>query len=142
MNMTLHIPNQGGVCCKAKIAEATPAAKQRVQAVSTAFRNILLIVLLILIFAVVQTCMLWRVCNTGMKTATSMETQGLPTLNTLASLQENLALYRLDSYEYLFAKEEEMAGKAKAAEAVAVQIHADSSRHYELRPIAQSRPRR
>jgi PAS domain S-box-containing protein len=101
------------------------ASKQRVQAVSATFRNILLVVFLIFIFAVVETFMFWRVCNAGMGTATSLEHQGLPTLNTLASLQEHLALYRLSSYEYLFAKEGEKADKAKAAETMAAQIRAE-----------------
>jgi len=88
----------------------------RVRAVSTAFRNILLVVCLIFLFAVVQTLVLWRVCHAGMRTSTSLEHQGLPTLNTLASLQEHLALYRLHSYEYLFAREGERVEKANAAE--------------------------
>ena len=50
--------------------------------------------------------MLWRICNQGMNTVASLKSQGLPMLSTLALLQEHLALYRLNSYEYLFAKEE------------------------------------
>jgi PAS domain S-box-containing protein len=78
------------------------------------FRNILLVVFLIFMCAIVQMLILWRVCNTGMKTAASLEHQGLPTLKGLALLQEDLALYQLNAYEYLFAREGEKAGKAKA----------------------------
>ena len=88
------------------------------------FRNILLVVSLLFAFAVVQMLTLWQVGKTGMQTATSLQQQGLPALNDLASLQENLVIYRLDSYEYLFVQQEEKAGKAKAAEAIAVQIRA------------------
>jgi PAS domain S-box-containing protein len=102
--------------------EANPGRDRQVRAVSTAFRNILLVVFLIFLFAVVQTLVLWRVCHTGMRTSTSLERQGLPTLNTLASLQENLALYRLHSYEYLFARERERAEKAFSAKADLTQI--------------------
>jgi len=93
--------------------------EQNVQPLWATFRNILQVVFLIFVFAVVQMLMLWAVCSTGMKTAASLEHQGLPTLNTLASLQEHLATYRLYSYEYLFAREDERAAKAKAVETVA-----------------------
>ena len=93
---------------------------------------------LIFVFAVVQMFMLWRVCNTGMKTAASLEHQGLPTLNDLASLQEHLAICRLNSYEYLFAREEEKAGKAKTVETVAAQARAELEQHQD----ASSRRRR
>jgi PAS domain S-box-containing protein len=108
----------------------------RVRAVTATFRNILLVLFLIFIFTVAQTFMLWRVCNAGMKTATSLEEQGLPTLNTLASLQEHLALYRLNSYEYLFAKEGERAEKAKAAEAMAAKTRAELKAIQTLLPEA------
>jgi len=101
------------------------ASEHRVQAVSATFRNILLVVLLIFGFDVMRTIMFWRVCTAGMETATSLEDGGLPTLSTLASLQEHLALYRLSSYEYLFAKEEKKAAKAKAAETLAAEIRAE-----------------
>jgi PAS domain S-box-containing protein len=131
VDTTLDTSNEPGTAGSETIAELRPAAtdnlthEKRVQAVSATFRNILLVVFLIFIFAVVQTVILWHVCNTGMKTATSLEHEGLPTLNTLASLQEHLALYRLDSYEYLFATEGERAAKAKAAQTMANQIRAE-----------------
>jgi PAS domain S-box-containing protein len=101
---------------------ADPGREHRVHAVSTAFRNILLVVFLIFLFVVVQTLILWRVCHAGMRTSTSLEQQGLPTLDTLASLQENLALYRLHSYEYLFARERQRAEKAFSANTDLTQI--------------------
>jgi hypothetical protein len=85
-------------------ATVTPAREQRIRFLAATFRHILLVVFLIFIFAVVQMFTLWQVCKTGMKTAVSLDQQGLPALKELASLQENLALYRLYSYEYLFAR--------------------------------------
>ena len=113
--------------------------KQRLEAVSATFRNILLVVFLIFVFTVVQTFMLWRVCTAGIKTATSLENQGLSTLNTLASLQEHLAIYRLNSYEYLFAREGERAGKAKAAEEMAAQTRSELKSIQALLPEAEGR---
>jgi PAS domain S-box-containing protein len=112
---------------------------RKVQAVSAAFRNILLVVFLIFVFAVVQMLMLWHVCNAGMQTATSLEHGGLPALNALASLQEHLALYRLYSYEYLFAREDERAGKAKAAATMAAQIREELQEIKGLLPDEKGR---
>src|SRR5580700_3080231 len=94
-------------------ASGNLARERRFRFLATTFRSIHLVVFLIFVFAVVQMFTLWQVCKTGMKTATSLEHQGLPTLNELASLQEHLAIYRLNAYEYLFAQEGEKAGKAK-----------------------------
>ena len=99
--------------------------EQRVRPLWATFRNILLVVLLIFVFAIVQMFMLRRVCNVGMQTATSLEKQGLPTLNELASLQEHLAIFRLYSYECLFAREGDKAAKARAVEDVAAQTRAE-----------------
>jgi PAS domain S-box-containing protein len=101
------------------------ADAQRVRFLTATFRNILWVVSLIFIFAVVRTFILWEVCKTGMQTAATLEHQGLPALKELASLEENLALYRLDSYEYLFAQEAQKAGAAKAADDIALQMHAE-----------------
>jgi signal transduction histidine kinase len=99
--------------------------EERVRPLGATFRNILLVVLLILVFAVVQMFMLRRVCNDGMRAATSLESQGLPTLNSLASLQEHLAIFRLNAYEYLFSRESEREDKAKAMAAVAALTKAE-----------------
>ncbi len=98
--------------------------EQRMRSLATTFRNILLVVFLIFICASVQMFILWRVCNTGMKTAASLEHQGLPTLNGLAALQEDLAIYRLNAYEYLFAQERDKADKVKAVQNTAARTHA------------------
>src|ERR1700678_1808673 len=67
--------------------------EQRIRPLWATFRNILLVVFVIFVCAIVQMLLLWRVCNTGMKTAASMENQGLPTLNGLAMLRQDLAIY-------------------------------------------------
>jgi PAS domain S-box-containing protein len=110
-----------------KTAGATDnlSGEQRVRFLEKTFRSIHLVVFLIFVFAVVQMFALWQVCNTGMRTAASLEHQGLPALNELASLQENLALYRLESYEYLFAQEGEKVGEAKVADGIALQMRAE-----------------
>ena len=121
-------------------AEANRLAhEQRVRPLWATFRNILLVVFLIFVFAVVQMFVLRRVCNTGMMTAESLEQQGLPTLNVLASLQEHLAVFRLNSYEYLFAREDEKAAKAKAVETVAAQTQAELERLKLLLPEGEGR---
>jgi PAS domain S-box-containing protein len=124
-----------------KTAEANgaPARAQRVRFLAATFRNILLVVSLVFVFAVVRTVILWAVCNNGMKTATTLEHQGLPALKELASLQENLALYRLDSYEYLFAQEAQKADAAKAADASALQMRAELKSIQALFPEGEGR---
>ena len=113
--------------------------EQSVRPVSATFRNIQLVVSLILVFAAVQMFTLWRVCQGGMKTAATLQVRGLPTLDALASLQEDLAIYRLRSYEYLFAREGENAEKAKAVEAIAAQMHAELQRIKLLLPEGEGR---
>ena len=127
-----------------QITETAAAAdnlsgEQRVRFLSATFRHILLVVMLIFIFAAVQMLTLWQVCKTGMKTATSLEHQGLPALNELASLQEHLAIYRLNSYEYLFAQEADKAGKAKAADDIAFQMRAELKNIQRLFPEGDGR---
>jgi PAS domain S-box-containing protein len=120
-------------------ANGIVARAQRGRFLAATFRYILLVVLLIFIFAVVQMFRLWQVCKTGMQTAVTLEHQGLPALKELASLQENLALYRLDSYEYLFAQDAQKPGEAKAAEAVAVQMRAELKNMQALFPEGDGR---
>jgi PAS domain S-box-containing protein len=98
------------------------------------FRNIQAVVVLILVFAVIQMVMLRRVCDTGMATSDSLEHQGLPYLDQLGNLREHLALFRLYSYEYLFARESEQEGKKKAVETVAVEIHQELQSMEKLLP--------
>jgi len=120
-------------------AKGAPAGAQRVRFLAATFRNILLVVSLIFVFAVVRTVAVWAVCNNGMKTAATLEHQGLPALKELASLQENLALYRLDAYEYLFAQEAQRPDAAKAADASALQIRAESKNIQTLFPQGEGR---
>jgi PAS domain S-box-containing protein len=120
-------------------AQDTLAYEQRIRPLWATFRNILLVVFLIFICAIVQMLMLWRVCNTGMKTAASLEHQGLPTLNGLALLQEHLAIYRLSAYEYLFAREGEKNGKAKAVQDTAAQTRMELENIKTLLPEGEGR---
>jgi PAS domain S-box-containing protein len=120
-------------------ATSTLARDRRVGRLSETFRNILQVVIVIFIFAVVQMFTLWQVCKTGMETAASLKNQGLPALKDLASLQENLAIYRLDSYEYLFAREGEKTGKARAAEAIALQMRAELKNIQAFLPEGEGR---
>jgi len=120
-------------------ADGTPSYEQRIRPVQATFRNILLVVFLILVCAIVQMLMLWRVCNSGMKTVAAMEHQGLPTLNGLALLQQDLAIYRLNAYEYLFAQEGEKAGRAKAVQDIAAQTHAELENIKTLLPEDEGR---
>ena len=122
-------------------AKGIPARDERVRFLAEAFRRILLVVLAIFIFAIVQMFTLWAVCETGMKTARLLEHEGLPTLNELASLQENLATYRLHSYEYLFAQKENRAAREQAAETDAGQIHLELKNILTLFPEGEGRQR-
>jgi PAS domain S-box-containing protein len=124
-----------------KTAEAAgdQVRARRGRFLATTFRNILWVVALIFVFSVVRTIILAEVTNTGMQTATSLQQQGLPALKELAALQENLALYRLDSYEYLFAQEAQKAADAKAAEDLAVQMRAELKNLMALFPEGEGR---
>ncbi len=82
------------------------------------FRLIQGIVGLLLIFLIVQGCVLWTVCQRGAHSIRSLEAEGLPSLRHLGVLQENLAIYRLHSYELMFVPEGDRAAKAAQADAV------------------------
>ena len=120
-------------------AHDTLTYEQRIRPLWATFRNILLVVFVIFVCAIVQMLLLWRVCNTGMKTAASMENKGLPTLNGVALLQQDLAIYRLNAYEYLFAQEGEKVGKAKAVQDIAAQTHAELEKIKPLLPEDEGR---
>jgi PAS domain S-box-containing protein len=126
-------------------ANATPVPQDalaragRIRFLAAAFRRILLVVLLTFIFAIVQIITLRVVCGTGMRTARLLEYQGLPALKELASLQENLAIYRLHSYEFLFAQKTDRPAKRKAAETDAGQIHTELAKILTLFPVGQGR---
>jgi PAS domain S-box-containing protein len=120
-------------------ANGVLARDARVRFLAVAFRRILLVVLLIFVFAIVQMFTLWAVCETGMKTAQLLEHEGLPSLNELASLQENLASYRLHSYEYLFAQKPDRAARKQAAETDAQQIRMELKNILTLFPEGDGR---
>jgi Four helix bundle sensory module for signal transduction len=69
------------------------------------------IVGVLLVFTVVQGFVLWRVCNQGTKATTGLETEGLPSLRLLATLQDGLDIYRLHSFELMFAQDKDRAAK-------------------------------
>jgi signal transduction histidine kinase len=149
MNATLPLSNLGPLPMGERAAGPPPNPPQApaaaggdgVAPVSATFRNILRVVCLIFAFAVVQTVVLWQACNRGMLTATSLEQQGLPTLDALASLQEHLAIYRLNSYEYLFAQEADRPRLAQAADLLATRARSEVGKIQLLAPDDAGRQR-
>ena len=89
--------------------------------IKSSFRLVQSLVALLLIFLLVQIGIFWRVCQQGTAATQGLEQEGLPSLRLLASLQENLAIYRLHSYELMFVQDKDRA--AKLAETDAVQQH-------------------
>ena len=86
--------------------------------IKRSFRIIEGIVGLLLVFLIVQSCILWRVCNRGVSAVTGLENEGLPSLRLLATLQDGLDIYRLHSYELMFAQDKERAAKIAETDAV------------------------
>ena len=91
---------------------------KRSTSIKRSFRIIQGVVGLLLVFLIIQGCLLWRVCRQGTVATGNLETQGLPSLRYLASLQENLAIYRLYSFEIMFAQEQDRPAKSRQADAV------------------------
>ncbi len=91
--------------------------RSKTTSLSKSFRNIRLLLLLLLGFVTVQGIVLWRVCREGKGAIASLQSEGLPSLQHLAGLQEGLALYRLNAFEVLFAQEADKPAKLKLAEA-------------------------
>jgi len=71
------------------------------------------------LFLALQGFVLWTVCQGGRQATRGLVTEGLPSLRRLASLQENLAVYRLHSYELMFVQEKERPIKAGQLEDLA-----------------------
>jgi methyl-accepting chemotaxis protein len=86
--------------------------------VKRSFRVIQGVVGLLLVFLFIQSCILWRVCNRGVSAVTGLEKEGLPSLRLLASLQDGLDIYRLHSYELMFAQDKDRAAKIAETDAV------------------------
>lgn len=101
---------------------------KRTTSLRRSFSNIRLVVVLLLAFVSVQGFVLWRVCSEGRLAIQSLKTEGLPSLEHIAALQQHLALFRLYSYEGLFAQEADKSAKARRA---------DEQRDKSLELIAQ-----
>jgi methyl-accepting chemotaxis protein len=86
--------------------------------IKSSFRLIQMIIGLLLIFLIVQGAVFWQVCQQGTIATHGLEQEGLPSLRLLASLQENLAIYRLHSYEIMFVQDKDRAAKAAEIDAV------------------------
>ena len=89
--------------------------------IKSSFLFIQALIALLLVFLLVQGMVLWNVCQRGTEATEGLVQEGLPSLRLLASLQENLAIYRLHSYEVMFAQDKDR--PAKLAESDAVQQH-------------------
>jgi methyl-accepting chemotaxis protein len=86
--------------------------------IRSTFLIIQTLVALLLVFLAVQGVLLWRVCHQGTVATKALEQEGIPSLTLVASLKENLDLYRLHSYEMMFAQEKDRAAKAAEADAL------------------------
>jgi len=92
--------------------------KNRQISIKHSFHVIQGVVGLLLVFLTIQSVYLWRVCNQGVDTTTSLVKEGLPSLRLLATLQENLAVYRLHSYELMFAQDKDRPAKIAETDAI------------------------
>jgi len=84
----------------------------RSTSIKSSFRLIEVLIVLLLIFLLVQGVVLWRVCQRGTQATQGLVKQGLPSLRLLADLQDNMAAYRLHSFELIFAQDKDKAAKA------------------------------
>lgn len=123
-----------------KLRHAASDAGQVRQMTARGFRNILNVVLLVFIFTLVQMLLFQRVSNEGMQAVESLQQQGLPNLNQLASLREKLIQFRLYSYEYLLAGESERPRLDLAAEAAEKQIGTNLTEIKKLLRDPRARP--
>jgi len=92
-------------------------SEKKQTSIKRSFRIIQTMVGLLLIFLIVEGCILWRTCSQGRQATGGLEQEGLPSLRLLASLQEGLAVYRLQSYELMFAPEKDRPVKIAGADA-------------------------
>ncbi|HTH46837.1 MAG TPA: methyl-accepting chemotaxis protein [Candidatus Limnocylindria bacterium] len=91
-------------------------ARPNTTSLRKSFRNIRVIIVLLLGFVTVQGVVLWRVCHEGKVAISSLESEGLPSLQNVAGVQQHLALYRLNSFEALFAQDADKPAKLRLAE--------------------------
>lgn len=80
------------------------------------FLTLQVLVAIMLVLLVVEGVILWNVCSKGAHANRGLVVEGLPSLRNLASFQENLALYRLRSFELMFAQEADRPAKTAQAE--------------------------
>jgi hypothetical protein len=85
--------------------------KKRVRSVRRTFQIIQLLVALLLVFLAVQATIQWRVSREGVVAVNGLEQEGLPSLANMAALESNLNLYRLRSYDLMFAGEEQRSAR-------------------------------
>ena len=69
-----------------------------IEPIAATFRRMLWVAFLVFVFAVVQMFVLWRVCDSGMKTATSLQRQGPLTLNAVNDFSAKQANETFDSF--------------------------------------------
>ncbi len=86
--------------------------------IRSTFLIIQALVALLLVFLVVQGVILWRVCQQGSQATVGLEREGIPSMEHIAVLKQNLNLYRLRSYEMMFVQEGERAAKATEADSL------------------------
>ena len=86
--------------------------------IKRSFRTIHGVVCLLLVFLIVQGCLLWNICDQGARATTGLEQEGLPSLRLLGSLQQDLAIYRLHSYELMFAQDKDRPAKISESDAI------------------------
>ncbi|HEX7652599.1 MAG TPA: methyl-accepting chemotaxis protein [Verrucomicrobiae bacterium] len=79
--------------------------------IKRSFHVIQSVVVLLLVFLIIQGFVLWRICDQGGQATNGLEKEGLPSLRLLASLNEGLAVYRLHSYEIMFAQDKDRPAK-------------------------------
>jgi hypothetical protein len=109
--------------------------------IKSSFHLVQGLVVLLLAFLLIQGGIFWRVCQSGTEATKGLEQEGLPSLRLLASLQENLAVYRLHSYELMFAQDKDRAAKQAEAEAVQQQNTELINRLEQLYPAGEGHDR-
>lgn len=93
------------------------------QMMTKGFSNILKVLMLAFLIALIQMWLFHRVCNQGVQSMAALEHRGLPNLNYLAALREDMVAYRLNAYQYIFARESERPQRQQAAEQVSRRVH-------------------
>jgi hypothetical protein len=119
----MTLPAKPSLVSPATVPDTAPAvavtaagAPKQPASIRRSFGHIRLIVALLLCVAVVQGFVLFRVSQRGFTAMGSLEREGLPGLREVTALQEDLALFRLHSYEWLFAQDADKAAKAAKAD--------------------------